>query len=199
MLLRKIISGGQTGADQAGLVVAKRFGLETGGIMPKGWKTLEGPRPDFANLYGLREHASENYVPRTYENARDGDATVRLAGTFESRGEICTLKAIQNYDKPHFDVDLSDPPPVTNFVEWLTKNNVAVLNVAGNAEQTYKGSYQLSVKYLTEAFFLLGLEMTLTDEDVLRALGLDNRKIIYTSDRRLVDFLKVKQIGPKRV
>jgi Circularly permutated YpsA SLOG family len=39
MLLKKIISGGQTGADQAGLRTAKRLGIETGGWMPQGWRT----------------------------------------------------------------------------------------------------------------------------------------------------------------
>ena len=38
-LPRKVISGGQTGADQAGLVAARRFGIPTGGWMPRGWKT----------------------------------------------------------------------------------------------------------------------------------------------------------------
>lgn len=192
--------GGQTGADEAGLVVARRFGLETGGTMPRGWKTLTGPRPEFARLYGLTEHTSEDYVPRTYQNAKDGDGTVRLAGTFESRGEVCTLKAIQQYGKPHFDVDLSDPPPVNNFLNWLDEHGIEVLNVAGNAEQTYAGSFVRSVNYLTEAFFYAGLEMRITDDEILRAFGLRDAKmkIIYTSDRQIVDQLRVRQVGCRR-
>jgi hypothetical protein len=45
-MVRKIISGGQTGADQAGLAVAKRLGISTGGFMPKGLLTAAGPQPD---------------------------------------------------------------------------------------------------------------------------------------------------------
>jgi hypothetical protein len=41
-MLKKIISGAQTGADFAGLIVAKHFGYETGGWMPKGYKNLDG-------------------------------------------------------------------------------------------------------------------------------------------------------------
>src|SRR5688500_14728345 len=110
MQLRKIISGGQTGADQAGLFVAKRFGLETGGMMPRGFKTLTGPDPVLARLYGLTEHESDSYVPRTHYNASTSHGTIRLAGNFESRGEICTLKALKDHNRPYFDVDLTDPP-----------------------------------------------------------------------------------------
>jgi RNA polymerase sigma factor (sigma-70 family) len=41
-MVRKVISGGQTGADQAGLFAAEAFGIETGGWMPKGFLTLAG-------------------------------------------------------------------------------------------------------------------------------------------------------------
>lgn len=197
--LRKVISGGQTGADQAGLVVAARFGLETGGTMPKGFKTLDGGRPDLARRYGLSEHASDSYVPRTFQNAMDGDGTVRLAGKFSSRGEVCTLQACRKYDKPCFDVDLSDPPPVADFLNWLVEKKVKVLNVAGNAEQTFAGSFRLACKYLTETLFDAGLEMKLTDEDILSACGLDPQKqIMYTDDRTLVTHLTVRKIGVRR-
>jgi hypothetical protein len=199
MTLRKVISGGQTGADQAGLAVAKRFRLETGGTMPKGFKTLNGNRPEMAVVYGLTEHESDNYVPRTYKNVLDSDGTVRLAGNFESSGEICTLKAIQKYGKPYFDVDLTDLPPVEGFVNWLLENNIEVLNVAGNAEQTYAGAFNKSYQFLTDAFFALGLEMVITDDDILASLGLFGRKIIYTNDRRIVESLIIKQIGHRQV
>lgn len=199
MSLRKMISGGQTGADQAGLVVGKRFGLETGGMIPKGFKTLAGPRPDLAVKYNLTEHKSDNYVPRTCENVRDSDGTVRLAGNFESRGELCTLKAIGQYKKPYFDVDLSDPPPVQEFLDWLELHKIEVLNVAGNAEETFAGCFAKSVNYLTQALFQMGREMILTDEDILRAIGLDpTRMILYDNHREIVDRLKIRQIGIRR-
>lgn len=39
-----IISGGQTGADQAGWRAARRCGLATGGRMPREFETEDGPR-----------------------------------------------------------------------------------------------------------------------------------------------------------
>lgn len=52
MTLRRVISGGQCGVDVAALRAAKRAGLQTGGTMPRGWRTLDGPRPEYAAEYG---------------------------------------------------------------------------------------------------------------------------------------------------
>jgi hypothetical protein len=149
-MLKKWISGAQTGADIAGLEVAKRFGYETGGTMPFGYKTLDGPKPEYKEMYGIEVHNSSSYVPRTRKNVRDSDGTVRLAFNFESPGEICTLRAIEDYDKPHFNVDLSDPPPISDMTEWVLCHNIEVLNVAGNAEQTHAGTHLAATQYLTE-------------------------------------------------
>jgi hypothetical protein len=49
-MLDRIISGGQTGADQAGWRAARACGVPTGGFMPLGFLTEGGPRPEFAAL-----------------------------------------------------------------------------------------------------------------------------------------------------
>lgn len=36
--IQKVRSGGQTGADEAGLVAGERLGLETTSLCPKGWR-----------------------------------------------------------------------------------------------------------------------------------------------------------------
>jgi len=147
-MLRKIISGGQNGADQAGLRVAKEFQVETGGWIPAAWRTLDGPRPDLGTDYGLICHSSDGYVPRTLANARDSDATVRLAYDFGSKGEICTLNGIKKHKKKYFDIDLSNPPPPEEMANWLCENNISVLNVAGNSESTFAGCGQKAEEYL---------------------------------------------------
>lgn len=54
-ILDRVISGGQSGVDQAALRAARAAGIPTGGSMPRGFLTEDGPRPDFAELYGLVE------------------------------------------------------------------------------------------------------------------------------------------------
>lgn len=140
-MIHKIISGGQYGADQAGLKVAMDLGLKTGGMCPLGWKTKFGPRPQLAKL-GLVEHpTSDNYAIRTAWNVKNADATVRFAFDFDSAGENCTYKAIQKYHKPYFDVNLYDVIDgnnlyVIDIAKFFEQHHVGVLNVAGNCGKT---------------------------------------------------------------
>jgi len=116
-------------------VAARDCGLSTGGTAPKGYLTLNGPLPSLSKL-GLVEHKSPKYPPRTYTNIKESDGTIRLAYNFNSPGERCTLKAIQFYKKPYFDVDLSDPAFIFDVTKWIDDNQIKVLNVAGNAGKT---------------------------------------------------------------
>jgi len=137
MVLKKVISGGQSGADQAGLYAAKSFGFETGGWAPKGWKTSEGKKQGLLQtVYGLKEHKS-GYVKRTWSNVEDSNATIRLAYNFNSPGEKCTLNAIKRYKKPFIDVDLNNPQPAESISKWIKDNNIEVLNIAGNTQPTH--------------------------------------------------------------
>lgn len=159
-MLKKIISGAQCGADISGLIVAKQFGLERGGMMPKGFKTSLGPRPLWANEHNLQEHSSSAYPPRTIENIKNSDGTMRLAFDFNSPGEKLTLKGIEQYKKPHFDVDLHNThwdqySPIA-AARWIENNKIEVLNIAGNSEKTYAGTTVAVQEYLSEVFTLLG-------------------------------------------
>jgi hypothetical protein len=161
MVLKMVISGAQTGADIAGLEVATNFGLKTGGIMPFGYKTLDGPMPQYRTMYDIEMHSSSSYVPRTRKNVKNSDGTMRLAFDFESRGEVCTKSAIVNYKKPWFDVDLRSEDLdslVALAITWIEDNNIEILNVAGNSESTYTGTHEAVTNFLTKLFKGLGLD-----------------------------------------
>jgi len=151
-MLYKIISGAQTGADQGGLDAGKRFGLETGGQIPKGFLTETGPNPKLALDYGVTEHASTQYPPRTLANVQNSDATIRFANNFNSAGEICTLNAINQCDKPYLDIHIYRPLEHEVVVQWLKDHHVKVLNVAGNRESKCIGLHEFTVNYLTQVF-----------------------------------------------
>jgi hypothetical protein len=157
LVLSKIVSGGQTGSDCAGLFVAKSFGLKTGGYMPKYFRTLSGFRPDLAKLYNLQEHSSQGYQERTWDNVFISDGTVRFFTKQYSPGERCTLNAINAHGRPHFDVDLNLEVNPGDLLKWLVDKHIKTLNVAGNSEQTSKGIYEKVVNYLTATFELGGL------------------------------------------
>lgn len=158
-MVNKVISGFQRGADIAGVRTAKKFGIKTGGTMPKGFRTLDGPKPEYKELYGMEEHSSPDYPPRTKKNVQDSDGTIRFAFNFHTYGEKCTLKAIKKLNKPHFDVYLNVPKEnkLSKCIKWLEDNNIKVLNVAGNATEE---TGRMTEIYLTKLFLRLGFKLT---------------------------------------
>ncbi len=155
MKLERVISGGQTGADRAGLIAARAAGIATGGWMPKGFRALDGARPEFAELYGIREHTSDRYPPRTALNVKDSDATLRFAIDWDSPGERLTLELCERYGRPHFEVTPGDSPAPTDVVDWLIQTGARVLNVAGNSARTSPGIEAFAITFLAEVFQLL--------------------------------------------
>ncbi len=156
-MLAKVISGGQTGADEAGVKVARWLRIPTGGTMPKGWRTLDGPRPEYEERYGMVQHTSSGYGPRTFVNVADADLTLRLACDFGSAGEMLTAKACAKLGKPMvgvhvvirdprhpaqtFEVDEFEVEAVIAAIRDLATKlgRPVVLNIAGNSDKTAPG------------------------------------------------------------
>lgn len=147
----KVISGGQTGADLAGVITAKKVGFETGGTMPLGFRNLSGKHPEYAEIFGMKEHSSYEYAPRTECNVVDSDGTIRIATDFRSPGEKLTLRLINKYNKPHLDVtpEFTPWPLVYQFV---IDNKIKVLNIAGNSEKTSRGIQAWATGFLEQPF-----------------------------------------------
>ena len=154
-MLVKVISGGQTGVDIAGLVAAQALGIPTGGWMPKGYITLAGKRPAYAGRYGIVALQSPNYPDRTRMNVRGSDATIQLAKNFKARGEQLTTRMILELNKPSLKIDIEKSGiTVEAVVEWLNANNVSILNVAGNSEEESPVIESYATGFLTEVFKL---------------------------------------------
>lgn len=153
--LRKVISGGQTGADQGGLEAARLLGLETGGAAPKGWKTCRGPNPLLA-AYGLWCVASDDYNVRTGVNIREGDGTLIIARDLASPGTIFTRNEARRQRKPLFTVDVQeilDEPTgfethLNEVAIFIVENQIEVLNVAGNRDRGESSSMFEFTKHL---------------------------------------------------
>lgn len=109
--------------------------MPTGGWIPKGFRTKQGARPLYAEIYGCVETDDWRYPERTMRNVRDSDATLRIARDFGSAGEKLTKRWCDRLNKPCFSVDWwgADSFSYTpeQVASWLS--DVTVLNVAGNA------------------------------------------------------------------
>jgi hypothetical protein len=156
-MLKALHSGGQTGSDESALFIGNKFGIKTGGWMPRGFKTQDGNKPEFELLYNMKEHESSNYVPRTHKNVEDSDGTLRIVEFFSSPGEICTLKGINKYKKPYFDIDIKNynNKTIEEAVNWIINNKIEILNVAGNAEKTSPGIFKTSCEIMEKILLKL--------------------------------------------
>lgn len=153
--LARIVSGGQTGADQAGLAAARELGLPTGGFMPRGFLTEAGPRPEFARLYSMREHADLTYTPRTEANVCLSDGTV-LMGDASSGGSRETKAFCIEHQKPCYELPWRSGESVplekvADFRLWLAEHKIRILNVAGNRESGQPGIYDAARAFLLAA------------------------------------------------
>src|SRR5688572_1715521 len=98
IVLERVVSGGQSGADQAALRAARAANIPTGGWAPKGWLTEDGLAPWPAD-HGLAECPEPGYSARTAANAHDSDGTLWF-GDWHSPGGVATLDACRKLGKP---------------------------------------------------------------------------------------------------
>lgn len=149
--IEKIISGGQTEADRAGLDAARTAGIPTGGTAPKGWRITDWDGNDASDStlegLGLVEAKTSAYPPRTRQNVKDSDGTI-LFGYMESGGCRLTIEACKKEGKPYI-----CNPTVKEFLQWIDDRQIAILNVAGNRHSAYNPDiYQDVYDFLIKAF-----------------------------------------------
>lgn len=141
MLIACIHSGGQTGADRAGLDAAIEAGVPHGGYCPCGRKAEDGVISD---RYSLKETGSSGYTQRTKMNVLVSDATVVFTQGKVGPGSAQTLRLAAEFGKPslHVDVSVQDTDKAVGMVlEWLRSLSLdhITLNVAGSRESSSPG------------------------------------------------------------
>ena len=130
-MIKKIISGGQTGADRAALDVALLLNVAHGGWIPKSRKTEDGTLPD---KYRLQEMPTACYPARTEKNILDSAGTVIFSHGSLTGCSKLTQKLAQKHNRPCLHVNFNEVPDYNAvFIvrKWMYENNVETLNVAG--------------------------------------------------------------------
>ena len=155
-MLRKIISGGQTGADRAGLDFAIEAGLEHGGSVPRGRIAEDGI---ISQKYRVTELSSESYEVRTRQNVRDSDGTVVFTlAPIATGGTKLTIDYATEIGKPLLRIypeeGQNDPDVITKAVDqlrhFIQSNNIEILNVAGSRESIEPGIYAFTLDVLRQ-------------------------------------------------
>ncbi len=143
--VRRIVSGGQTGVDRAGLDVAAAAGLQRGGWCPRGRRAEDGAISD---SYPLRETPSPAYPERTAWNVRDSDGTLIVTRGKPRGGTALTDALARRAGKPVLVVDLDRAASAAEVRAWVVANAIRVLNVAGPRESEAPGIHDQAAAFL---------------------------------------------------
>jgi len=131
--IKKIVSGGQTGADRGGLDAALEVGVPHGGWCPLGRLAEDGKIPE---KYNQQELYSRFYAHRTEQNVIDSDVTVIFTYGAPQGGSKRTAQFAAKHNKPYLWIDMNDENriAVAKVIEWLNevRTSQIVLNVAGS-------------------------------------------------------------------
>ena len=151
-MITKIVSGGQTGADRSALDFAIDNNIPHGGWIPKGRITEGGRLPD---KYHLQEMATTNYDIRTEQNVIDSDGTVIVShGKLTGKSALTQTFAIKHH-KPRLHLDMNKTTiteAADSLNNWIVKNNIKILNVAGSRASKDDKIYQVTKGILEAAF-----------------------------------------------
>lgn len=168
----RVISGGASGADLGGLLSAQRYGIATGGSVPKGFRT-DNNNPEQLKALGLVEDtsgASDIKVAlalRSQKNVDDADGTIAFmpyedsVGTSKTVGYAQTGKwqhRIPNFDvtphKPNLVIDWgeSNEEAAQKIIKFMRDNQIETLNIAGSRESKAKGM-QVRVEAIMDLVF----------------------------------------------
>lgn len=155
--LEKIVSGGQTGVDRAGLDAALQHDLPVGGWCPLGRRAEDGPIPD---CYPLQETEARSYAVRTRWNVRDSDGTLIVAMTEITAGTKLTADFASRLGRPLHIVILqpgSFKPlfgseiwlnQIHTVVDWIHQHRIRVLNIAGPRGSSHADIYDQARLFL---------------------------------------------------
>jgi len=144
----KIVSGGQTGSDRAGLDWAIAQGIAHGGWCPQGRLASDGALPAH---YLLQETDSAGYRQRTKRNVQDSDGTLIVNRGELTGGTLLTQQLARKLGKPCHVVAAENGPSESMalaVLQWLADHDIRVLNIAGPRESKQAGIYAQTIHIL---------------------------------------------------
>ena len=158
--VRRIVSGGQTGADRAALDAARALGIDTGGWVPRDRWAEDGSIPDC--YPDMQETDSPDPAQRTECNVRDSDGTVVFSHGDVFGGTKWTMEVAAKLRKPMLHLDLathSEEAAACRLLEWTAAQGIEVLNVAGARESEDAGIH-------AAVRSVLGIALRATPDDI---------------------------------
>jgi hypothetical protein len=173
MLIKKIISGAQTGADRAALDFAIEVGIPHGGWVPKGRKAEDGTIPE---KYNLQEMPTASYPARTEKNVLDSHGTLIISHGNLTGCSLRTKEVADQHNRPYLHIDLTKTNPFIaagKIINWIAAYGIEILNVAGPRASKDPKIYQDTLKVLKSVYHMA----TVNEPDLQRVSPLLPRTI----------------------
>lgn len=144
LLVKKLVSGGQTGADRGGMDAARDLAVPFGGWAPQGYRAEDGVIPEVYARHMREAGTSRLYSYRTRLNVQDSDGTliVSLGPLPVDSGSMLTSKLARQIGKPLLALrveQLRHPIGQSAVRGWLDCKAIRVLNIAGPRESREPG------------------------------------------------------------
>jgi hypothetical protein len=160
-MLKKIISGGQTGADIAAVDAAIAMEFPYGGVLPKGRRCENGSVP--TTYLDFSVSPMYDYRVRTEVNVKIADGTLVFTKGPPTSGTAETVRLTKKHNKPCMVVDVYQPegmiPTVDLILNFINDNKINVLNVAGPRESKTPGIYNIVFENIFKLLTLLACKL----------------------------------------
>jgi hypothetical protein len=160
-VIRKIISGGETGAERAALDVAIELGIPHGGWVPMKREAEDGPLPE---KYNLEEMQTPGYPAHKVRNIKKSDGTLIVAyGRLRGESAYCRRMALM-YHRPWVHVDLTRANTFIaahDVLDWTLENTIEILHVTGPAANKDLRIYGATARLLKALFQLAEIKESL--------------------------------------
>jgi hypothetical protein len=153
-MIKKIISGGQTGVDRAALDAAIKLTIPHGGWIPQGRLTENGSLPP---EYRLRETDNTSYADRTEKNVLAADGTLIISRGPLTGGSEYTREMAVRHNRLWLHIDLKQIPAFQAAVainDWISKRGIEILNVAGPRASKDPKIYKDTLNIIESAYYL---------------------------------------------
>ena len=186
-MIKRIISGGQTGAERAALDFAIKMDLPHGGWAPKGRLAEDGPIPA---QYNLKEMPTKNFPQRAERNVKKADGTLIVSHGKLTRDSDLTLKMAIKHNKPYLHIDLNETSifeAAEQIIQWVPENHLGILNIAGSRASKDPKIYKAVYELLETIYY-----MAISKENVVALRGIGIPKTVDEAVKRLIANMPLK-------
>lgn len=186
-MIKRIISGGQTGADRAALDFAIDKDILHGGWVPIGRLAEDGPIPD---KYHLTEMFTKGYPKRTEKNVIDSDGTLIISHGKLTGGSKYTMEMVVLHGKPNLHIDLDRNPAfhaAQQINRWINESQIETLNVAGPRASKDPKIYKAVFDLLETVYYLV-----IAEDDVVAMRGEGMPQTVEEAIERLIANMPLK-------